>query len=117
MAHHKSAKKRIRSDEKKRARNHSYISSVRTAIKSLKDAVQDPDSQPQGLKPLLEKAQSLLGKAAAKGIIHKNTASRKISRLVKSTEKTGKEIPVKAKKTSKKVTKKKASKTKAKKKK
>lgn len=80
MAHHKSAKKRIRSDERKRVFNKTYLSSVRTAIKKLEAACEKKENK-ESVANLFVSAQGYLARAAKKGIMHKNTASRKISRL------------------------------------
>lgn len=79
MAHHKSAKKRILTNAKKRSRNQAYISSVRTAVKKLRTAA-EKGIQAE-VQTLLQDAQSLLHKAASRGLIHRNTASRKVARL------------------------------------
>ena len=80
MAHHKSAKKRIRSDARKNERNKSYLSSVRTAVKNFRVAVAaDPSSD--DTKKAFVHAQSMLHKAATKGILHRNNASRRVARL------------------------------------
>lgn len=80
MPNHKSAEKRVRGDAKKNSRNSDYMSSVRTAVKKLYQAVKDGEPE---VKTLLKQAQSLLSKAGQKGIIHKNNASRKVGRLTK----------------------------------
>ncbi|SME88586.1 30S ribosomal protein S20 [Pseudobacteriovorax antillogorgiicola] len=80
MAHHKSAKKRIRSDAVKRDRNRSYLSSVRTAVKSFRNAAEGGE-QGENVQKLFVAAQKALTKAASKGILHKNNASRKVARL------------------------------------
>lgn len=79
MAHHKSAKKRIRSNAVKRDRNKAYLSSVRTAIKSFRNAAEE--GKKEGIDALFVTAQSLLHKAASKGMLHRNNASRKVARL------------------------------------
>ncbi|MES2745649.1 MAG: 30S ribosomal protein S20 [Bdellovibrionota bacterium] len=79
MAHHKSAKKRILVNAKKRAQNSAYISTVRTAVKKLRSAAEKGDVQ--NLSALFESAQSLLHKAASHGMLHRNNASRKVARL------------------------------------
>ena len=79
MAHHKSAKKRIRSDARKTEINRSYTSAVRTAMRAFREAA--TGEKPGELKALFTTAQSLIAKAAGKGLMHKNNASRKISRL------------------------------------
>ncbi len=95
MAHHKSAKKRVRSDAKKNQRNHQYLASVRTAIKSFRVAV---DELIEGklevgpAKTLLTAAQKMIAKAGSKGIMPSNTASRRIGRLAKLFDKTEKNV-------------------------
>ncbi len=79
MAQHKSAKKRILTNAKKRTRNQAYTSSVRTAVKKVRAAVEK--GQAAEVAGLLVAAQSLLHKAASRGLIHRNTASRKVARL------------------------------------
>lgn len=84
MAHHKSARKRIRRNGRASERNSQYLSSVRTAIKKLRVAVAGAASGQTGkaeLGPLFVAAQTKIAKAAAKGILHKNNASRRIGRL------------------------------------
>ena len=80
MAHHKSAKKRIRSDAVKRDRNRAYLSSVRTAVKSFRKAA-EAGEKGESVDNLFRLAQKALNKAATKGILHKNNASRKVARL------------------------------------
>ena len=80
MAHHKSAKKRIRSDAVKRDRNRAYLSSVRTAVKSFRKAAESGEKG-ESVEKLFKVAQKALSKAASKGILHENNASRKVSRL------------------------------------
>lgn len=79
MAQHKSAKKRILTNAKKRGRNQSYISTVRTAVKKVRNAVEK--GQAADIATLLAEAQALLHKAASRGLIHRNNASRKVARL------------------------------------
>ena len=79
VAHHKSAKKRILTNAKKRSRNQSYISSVRSAVKKVRLALEKGLSEE--VAKLFIEAQSLLHKAASRGLIHKNNASRKVARL------------------------------------
>lgn len=77
LANHKSAIKRISQNEKKRLRNRTVKTRVKNAVKKLYAAVkvgEDPTTS-------LTSAQSLIDKAAKKGVIHKRTAARKISRL------------------------------------
>lgn len=78
MANTKSAQKRIRSDERKRVRNQAYRSQVKTAIKKAETLI----STGKGNDAEVRAAISLLDKAASKGIIHRNNAARRKSRLV-----------------------------------
>lgn len=86
MAQHESAKKRIRTTARRNEVNRSYRSSVRTAVKALRAAVAKKEDETK-LTALLRQAQALLDKAAKKGLIHKNTASRSIGRLARYTKK------------------------------
>jgi small subunit ribosomal protein S20 len=81
VAHHKSARKRIRRNNRANERNSQYLASVRTAIKKLRVAVAEGSADKAGLGPLFVAAQAKIAKAAAKGILHKNNASRRIGRL------------------------------------
>jgi len=81
VANHKSAEKRNRQNKIRNTRNTHIRSTMRTYVKKVRTAVADGDQT--GAQSLLEKAVPCIDKAAAKGIIHKATASRKISRLVK----------------------------------
>jgi small subunit ribosomal protein S20 len=78
MANHPSALKRMRQNEKKRLRNMSYKSKVKTAVKKYLKAVEEKTDDASNL---LNATTSLLNKGVTKGIFHKNTASRSISRL------------------------------------
>ena len=79
MANIKSAKKRILVNATKAARNKSIKSSVKTAVKKVDAAVAAKDVE--AAKAALLNATSVIDKAASKGVYHKNTASRKSSRL------------------------------------
>jgi small subunit ribosomal protein S20 len=80
MPTHKAAYKSIRKDKKRNLRNKRAISELKTLFKNLDSMISEknPDA-----KALFQKVKSKLSKAASKGIIHKNVASRKISRLSK----------------------------------
>jgi len=79
MPNIRSAAKRVRVSETKRLRNVSAKSRIRTYVKKFEAAARDGDSE--NAVKLYRQTSSLLDKAAAKGIIHKNTASRRKSRL------------------------------------
>ena len=82
MAHHKSAKKRIRSNDRKRIRNQASMSKVRTLIKKVYSTESKADAE-----AVLKEAVSYIDKTAGKGRIHKNTAARKKSALTKYVNK------------------------------
>ncbi len=77
MANHKSAIKRIAQNEKKRLRNRMVKTRVKSAVKKVNSAAGTGDD----VNARLVAAQSLIDKAAKKGVIHKRAAARKISRL------------------------------------
>ena len=79
MANIKSAKKRILVSKKKAERNKSVKSSVKTAIKKVEAAVEAKDKA--AAETALKEAIGKISSAANKGIYHKNTAARKVSRL------------------------------------
>ena len=82
MANIKSAKKRILVNETKAARNKQIKSKVKTMIKKVDAAVVAGDKELA--KNSLVEAVSEIDKACSKGVYHKNTASRKVSRLSKA---------------------------------
>ncbi len=81
MANIKSAKKRIRVIDKKTARNRRVRNHLKAILKSYDAAIEAGEMDTA--KELLAKAEKKLMQAAAKGTIHKNAASRKVSRLTK----------------------------------
>lgn len=85
MANIKSAKKRILVNRTKAEKNKSIRSKVKTAVKKVDAAVAAKDSEAAAVA--LKNAISEIDKAQRKGIYHKNTASRKISRLTLAVNK------------------------------
>lgn len=85
MANIKSAKKRIKVNETKAARNRAIKSKVKTIIKKVDAAVAAGDKELA--KAQLVNAVSEIDKACSKGIFHKNTAARKVSRLTNAVNK------------------------------
>ncbi|MCB0392135.1 MAG: 30S ribosomal protein S20 [Bdellovibrionales bacterium] len=81
MANHKSAAKRARQTLRKNTRNHTTKKAIRTVEKKLKTAIENK-SKEDSQKILLE-FTSRIDRAAEKGILHKNNASRRVSRLAK----------------------------------
>ncbi len=82
MANHKSAVKRARQAEKRRARNRAVKSEVRHRVKAVRTAVASGDSTAAAEQ--LKVAERVLRKAASKGVVPKTTASRSVSRLAKA---------------------------------
>ncbi len=79
MPNHKSAKKRVRQNEKRRAVNRSNRSDLRTQIKKLRSALTASDKAQS--QELLTPTVSAIDKAVNKGVLHRNTAARYKSRL------------------------------------
>lgn len=81
MANHKSALKRNKQNALRNARNTHIRSTMRTLVKQVREAVAAGEND--AAKAALVKAITYIDKSASKGIIHKASASRKISRLTK----------------------------------
>jgi len=79
MPHHKSAEKRLRQTEKRTAVNRARMSRVRTFIKKVETAIDSGDKA--AAESALQTAQPELHRATTKGVIHRNTVARKLSRL------------------------------------
>ena len=80
MANIKSAIKRIRQSKKRTLRNESARSAIKTAFKKATTAVAAKSAD---AKELVLNALSVIDKAVARGIVHRNTSARKKSRLLK----------------------------------
>ena len=79
MANHASAKKRIRQTESRSTVNRNRLSRVRTFIKKVELAIDAGDAD--GAKEALRAAQPVIMRGAQLGVLHRNMASRKVSRL------------------------------------
>jgi len=79
MATHKSAEKRIRQTAERTAMNRSRMSRVRTFVKKVEAAIVSGDKE--AAQSALRSAQPELHRAITKGVLHKNTVARKLSRL------------------------------------
>lgn len=79
MAHHKSAKKRIRRNERRREVNRARLSRLRTFLKKVETAIASGDKE--AARAAFGEAQPVLMRGADKGVIHDNAARRKLSRL------------------------------------
>lgn len=82
MANHKSALKRIRSNEAKRLRNKYQAKTTRTFIKKLTTTTDKAEAQ-----ELFKKVSSMIDRLAKKNIIHKNNAAHKKSKLARLVNK------------------------------
>jgi small subunit ribosomal protein S20 len=80
LANHKSALKRARQNEDRRLRNKTTKTRVKNVVKAVRQAAAQGDGKTAAE---LNAAKSVIDKAAKKGVIHRNTAARKISRLTK----------------------------------
>ena len=85
MANIKSAKKRILVNRTKAERNKAIKSGVKTSVKKVTAAIDANDKE--AAKAALLAATATIDKAASKGVFHKNTASRKVSRLAQAVNK------------------------------
>jgi small subunit ribosomal protein S20 len=81
VAHHKSAIKRIKQNEKRNARNRHQKSTLKTYIKRVREAVESKDKE--AAVAALKAAIPVIDKTATKGVIHSSNASRNVSRLTK----------------------------------
>ena len=81
MANTPQAKKRIRRNDRRAEINGARVSRIRTFIKQVESALASGDKEQA--QAAMKKVQPELARGVAKGVVHKNTASRKISRLTK----------------------------------
>lgn len=79
MAHHKSAQKRIRRNARRAEINRSRISRIRSFVKSVEQAITTGDKP--AAEAAFRAAQPELHRGVNKGVLHRNTADRKLSRL------------------------------------
>ncbi len=81
MANHKSALKKIRQDEVRRMRNKAYKTRLKHVVKAVETAISEQNKEVA--EKALSEAISVIDSTASKGVIHRNKASRKKSRLSK----------------------------------
>ena len=81
MANTPQAKKRIRRNDRRAIINGARVSRIRTHIKAVEAAIEAGDKK--AASEALQAAQPELFRGVARGVVHKNTASRKFSRLTK----------------------------------
>ena len=84
MANHKSAIKRARQNEIRRLRNRAVKTRIKTILKDVNVSAGDEGHEAPSAQ--FKAAQSLIDKAAKKGVLHRRTAARKVSRLSKSIQ-------------------------------
>ena len=82
MASHKSAEKCIRKIERRTAINKNRVSRIKTFIKKLEDLL-IPGTPKERLSQALSQAEREIRRGVTKGVLHRNAASRKVSRLTK----------------------------------
>ncbi len=81
MATHQSAIKRAKQNKKRRVRNTHVVTTVKHQIKEVKLALEKKDAD--GARKALKKAVPLIQRARSKGVFHRNTAARKVSKLTR----------------------------------
>ncbi|HIC81129.1 MAG TPA: 30S ribosomal protein S20 [Kiloniellaceae bacterium] len=79
MAHHKSAKKRIRRNARRTEINRRRVSRIRTYVKAVETAIASGDKD--AAQTALREAQPEMQRGIRGGVLHKNTVARKLSRL------------------------------------
>lgn len=84
MANTKSAEKRNRQAQKRRARNTSVRTTVKNAVKKARETLTTKDAGKTG--DAVKEATRTLAKAASKGVIHPRNAARRIARLAKAAQ-------------------------------
>ena len=84
MPNKKSAEKRVRISERNRLYNRFWKSRCKTAAKRLMESLEGKDSRM--IQSRLDEAQSVLDKAAGKGVLHPNTVARRKSMLTQKTK-------------------------------
>ena len=86
MANTSSAQKAARQNQKRRFKNLSRKTAIRSSIKKVLAAIEDPAVKVDRVRELLRDVASKLSRAKSKKVIHANTASRKLSRLTKKVD-------------------------------
>ena len=88
MPNIKSSVRSVKTDAERNARNSAVKSAIKTVSRRLRESAKDGSQEVAA--ETLKKASSLIDKAAKKGVLHKNTAARKKSRLAKRANKAAK---------------------------
>lgn len=79
MANHRSAEKRIRQTERRTAANRARVSRIRTFVKKVETAIATGDKE--AAHAAFHAAQPEMHRGVSKGVLHRNTVARKLSRL------------------------------------
>jgi small subunit ribosomal protein S20 len=85
VAHTLSAKKRVRQTEARTARNRARTSQIKTFLKKVEAAVAKGDAE--AAMAAFKQAQPQIARGVTKGVLHRNTAARRISRLAQQVKK------------------------------
>ncbi|HQR31005.1 MAG TPA: 30S ribosomal protein S20 [Anaeromyxobacteraceae bacterium] len=86
MANTRSAEKRNRQAQKRRARNQGVRTRVKSAVKKVRETLERGDTV--AAQEAFKQAARVIDQASSKGVVHRNTASRKIGRLARAVAKT-----------------------------
>ena len=86
MANTRSAEKRNRQSQKRRARNQGVRTRVKSAVKKVRETLERGELA--AAEEAFKVAARVIDQASSKGVVHRNTASRKISRLARAVAKT-----------------------------
>ena len=86
MANTRSAEKRNRQSQKRRARNQGVRTRVKSAVKKVRETLER--GEVAAAQVAFKEAARVIDQASSKGVVHRNTASRKIARLAKAVAKT-----------------------------
>jgi small subunit ribosomal protein S20 len=85
LANTRSAEKRNRQSQKRRARNQAVRTRVKSAVKKVRETLEGGERA--AAQDAFKTAARVIDQASSKGVVHRNTASRKISRLAKAVAK------------------------------
>ena len=94
MANLKSAKKRVKQTEKRRLVNVARKTAIKTAVRKVLDSIDRGDAVEETTK-LMRDAESKIERAKSKGVLHRNTAARKIGKLARTVSRAQKEATAK----------------------
>jgi len=85
LANTRSAEKRNRQSQKRRARNQAVRTRVKSAVKKVRETLDRGEAA--AAQDAFKAAARVIDQASSKGVVHRNTAARKISRLAKAVAK------------------------------